>query len=139
MKLSRTVGYALQATLQLAQAEPGMPVPCSKLAAEGNMPERFLVQILRNLVNEGILHSTRGTDGGYSLERRADQISLLDLIEAVDGPVFTHAALGEDLSPELVDQLSDALKEVTASIRKELADIKLSSLVSHRRKTHREH
>jgi Rrf2 family protein len=103
-------------------------------AAQGNMPERFLLQILRNLVNHGILHSTRGVDGGYSLECRADEISLLDLIEAVDGPVFAYAPLGEGLSQELVDQLSKALKEVTTATRKQLANIKLSTLVSHRRK-----
>jgi Rrf2 family protein len=104
------------------------------LAAEGNMPERFLLQILRNLVTHGILHSTRGVDGGYALERRADEISLLDLIEAVDGPVFSNAPLGEGLPQELVDQLSAALKELTAATRKQLSNIKISSLVSQRRK-----
>ena len=68
MKLSRTVGYALQATLQLARARPSQPVPCSRLATEGEMPERFLLQILRNLVAHGILGSTRGVDGGYTLD-----------------------------------------------------------------------
>jgi Rrf2 family protein len=134
MKLSRTVGYALQATLQLAEAEPGTPVPCSQLASQGQMPERFLLQILRNLVTHGILHSTRGVDGGYALERPASEISLLDLIEAVDGPVFAHSPLSEGLPEELVDQLSAALKEVTAVTRKQLSDIKISSLVSPNRK-----
>ena len=59
MKLSRTVAYAVRATLQLAQLEADGPVPCSKLANEGKMPERFLLQILRNLVTHGILRSTR--------------------------------------------------------------------------------
>jgi Rrf2 family transcriptional regulator, cysteine metabolism repressor len=129
MKLSRTVGYALQATLQLAEAEPGTPIPCSQLAAHGNMPERFLLQILRNLVTHGILHSTRGVEGGYTLERKADDISLLDLIEAIDGPVFAHAPLAEGLPPESVEQLSAALQQVTASARKQLGSIKISSLV----------
>ena len=66
MKLSRTVAYAVRATLQLAQLEADGPVPCSKLANEGKMPERFLLQILRNLVTHGILRSTRGVDGGYA-------------------------------------------------------------------------
>src|SRR3954470_15915458 len=87
MKLSRTVAYAVQATLQLAQNKSGLPVPCSQLASEGNMPERFLLQILRHLVTHGILHSTRGVDGGYSLERKPEDISLLDVIEAIDGPL----------------------------------------------------
>ncbi len=134
MKLSRTVGYALQATLQLAEAEPGTPVPCSRLAAQGRMPERFLLQILRNLVTHGILHSTRGVDGGYALERPASDISLLDLIEAVDGPVFADASLTEGLPQPLVDQLSTALKEVSSATRKQLSAIKISSLTSHRHK-----
>lgn len=134
MKLSRTVGYALQATLQLAEADPGTPVPCSQLAANGQMPERFLLQILRNLVTHGILHSTRGVDGGYTLERPASEISLLDLIEAVDGPVFAQQALNEGLPQELVDQLSAALREVASVTRKQLSSIKISSLVPQQRK-----
>ena len=77
MKLSRTVAYALQATLQLALSGDQEPVPCSRLAAEGKMPERFLLQILRNLVAHGILSSTRGVDGGYTLDRAPEEISLL--------------------------------------------------------------
>ena len=81
-KLSRTVEYAVQATLQLAQSKTGSPVPCSQLATCSAMPERFLLQILRSLVTHGILTSTRGVVGGYMLARRPEDISLLDLIEA---------------------------------------------------------
>lgn len=139
MKLSRTVGYALQATLQLAEADPGTPVPCSQLAANGQMPERFLLQILRNLVTHGILHSTRGVDGGYTLDRPASEISLLDLIEAVDGPLFAQQALNEGLPQELVDQLSAALREVASVTRKQLSSIKISSLVPQQRRLSNNH
>ena len=91
MKLSRTVSYAVRATLQLAQSDPSTPVPCSKLASEGDMPERFLLQILRMLVTHGILRSTRGVDGGYALTKPADQISLLEVIEAIDGPLDSES------------------------------------------------
>jgi Rrf2 family transcriptional regulator, cysteine metabolism repressor len=98
------------------------------------MPERFLLQILRNLVTHGILHSTRGVDGGYRLERSPDQISLLDLIEAIDGPVFAQAPLAEGgLPQESVDQLSAALQAVTATARQQLSDIKISSLVPQKK------
>src|SRR5215216_4770031 len=86
MKLSRTVAYAVRATLQLAQLQSEGPVPCSHLASSGKMPERFLLQILRNLVTHGILRSTRGVDGGYALVRPPHQISLLEVIEAIEGP-----------------------------------------------------
>ena len=136
MKLSRTVAYALQATLQLADADSSVPVPCSKLAAEGGMPERFLLQILRNLVTHGILHSTRGVEGGYSLERSPSEISLLELIEAVDGPVHSQPPTTEGLPAESLAHLSVAMEEVTNTTRKQLQDIKLSHLQT-RSKTRR--
>ena len=87
MKLSRTIAYAIHATLQLSSGERGVPIPCSQLATEGQMPERFLLQILRSLVTRGLLCSTRGVDGGYYLARPADQISLRDIVEAFDNPL----------------------------------------------------
>jgi Rrf2 family protein len=128
MKISRTVGYALQSVMQLADAEPNTPVPCSRLASEGNMPERFLLQILRNLVTHGILSSTRGVDGGYSLGRSPEEISLLDVIEAIDGPLEAYHPPCEGLSPESRRQLSSALQKVTTASRQQLADIKLAVL-----------
>src|ERR671910_748696 len=100
MKLSRTVSYAVQAVLQLAQLDPQTPVPCSRLAAEGKMPERFLLQILRSLVTHGILRSARGVDGGYALVKPADQISLLEVIEAIEGPYDSSLELGDGLTDD---------------------------------------
>lgn len=130
MKLTRTVAYAVQATLQLAQTNSGSPVPCSKLAAEGRMPERFLLQILRSLVTHGILHSTRGVDGGYSLERTPQEISLLDVIEAIDGPLDVTLPETDGQPPALVDgRLRAALEKVTSASRSILHNIKLSDLL----------
>lgn len=129
MKLSRTVSYALQATLQLARANRGVPVPCSQLAAEGGMPERFLLQILRNLVTHGILESTRGVEGGYTLSRNPEEVSLLEVIEAIDGPMGASIATNEGLSRQSQRVLQDALEGVAAITRKELESIKLAHLL----------
>jgi Rrf2 family protein len=119
----------VQATLLLAKAKGEAPVPCSQLAAAGKMPERFLLQILRHLVTHGILHSTRGVDGGYSLERAPDQISLLDVIEALEGPL--GGATSESDLPAGVDvKLRQALERVTTTSRRELEAIKLSDLLA---------
>src|ERR1044071_8151584 len=115
MKLSRTVAYAVQATLQLAENKSGLPVPCSQLAADGRMPDRFLLQILRHLVTHGILHSTRGVDGGYSLERKPEEISLLDVIEAIDGPLSAALPVGEGPPSPHEARLREALDQITAS------------------------
>ncbi len=135
MKLSRTVSYALQATLHLARTASDSPVPCSQLAARGKMPERFLLQILRNLVAHGILASTRGVDGGYALGRRADEISLLEVIEAIDGPLSASLPVGEGLPAESRTKLERSLCEVITGMRRELASVKLSSLLPKSRES----
>jgi Rrf2 family protein len=135
MKLSRTVSYAVQATLQLAQSKTQSPVPCSKLAAAGQMPERFLLQILRNLVTHGILHSTRGVEGGYTLERRPDDISLLEVIEAIDGPVNTEMTPADGIPEQTQIKLHQAMSDVNAHLRRELASIKLAHLLPKPGKT----
>lgn len=129
MKLSRTVEYAVQAMLQLAQHDRGTPVPCSKLAATGQMPERFLLQILRSLVTHGILSSTRGVDGGYALERPIDEISLLEVIEAIDGPLNAAPSPAKGMPDESHRLLTDAIQDITSTTRRELAAIKLASLI----------
>lgn len=129
MKLSRTVAYAVQATLQLAQAERKAPVPCSKLARQGHMPERFLLQILRNLVTHGILQSTRGVEGGYSLEKPPEQISLLEIIEAIEGPLAASVATHAGLDEQSLARLQEVLEGVTAKTRRDLAAVKLADLL----------
>jgi Rrf2 family protein len=131
MKLSRTVAYAVRATLQLANSDSPTPVPCSQLASEGKMPERFLLQILRNLVTHGILRSTRGVDGGYSLVRSPHEISLLEVIEAIEGPIDSETSLGEGegVSHDAQVRLREALTQVTNTTRQQLEAIKLSQLL----------
>lgn len=129
MKISRTVAYAVQATLQLARAKTSAPVPCSQLAAEGKMPERFLLQILRNLVTHGILHSTRGVDGGYTLERPPDQISLLEVIEAIDGPLNPTLPAGDNHEKPHEVRLRAAIEQITCTARQQLEALKLSDLM----------
>lgn len=133
MKLSRTVTYALQAALQLAQSDSSLPVPCSYLAEQGQMPERFLLQILRSMVTHGVLQSTRGVEGGYRLRRLPEDISLLEIIEAVDGPLAADMPEDATLPLDSVTKLHSALEEVTAITRRQLESIKLSQLLSHER------
>ncbi|MEX0675734.1 MAG: Rrf2 family transcriptional regulator [Pirellulales bacterium] len=130
MKLSRTVAYAVQAMLQLASSNSATPVPCSQLAGEGHMPERFLLQILRTLVTHGILHSTRGVEGGYSLARSPQEISLLEVIEAIDGPIAAALPTTEGAARAAYEvKLREALEQVASNQRRQLQAIKLSDLL----------
>jgi Rrf2 family protein len=117
--------YALQATCQLGVTGHDGPVPSKKLAESGGMPDRFLLQILRNLVAHGLLRSTRGVIGGYALARSPDEISLLDIIEAVEGPVTFELAEPAPDHP----CLQQALETVTQNIRRDLAALKLSQIL----------
>ncbi|HBO45301.1 MAG TPA: Rrf2 family transcriptional regulator [Planctomycetaceae bacterium] len=133
MKLSRTVAYAVQASLHLAESRDDRPVPCSQLASAGKMPERFLLQILRHLVARGILSSSRGIDGGYRLDRPPEDISLLEVIEAIDGPMVTTVPLGDGLSDGAKNRLHAAINDVTEHSRRHLASIKLTHLLPKRK------
>ena len=93
------------------------------------MPERFLLQILRNLVTHGILRSTRGVDGGYALTRPPEEISLLDVIEAIEGPMDASDPTGEGLPAESQLRLKGALSEITRTARQQLEAIKFSQLL----------
>jgi len=134
MRLSRASAYALGAVLQLAHAPAGLPIPCSQLAKLGQMPERFLLQVLRNLVNHGILVSTRGVDGGYSLARSLDEVSLLQILEATEGPQVPIIPPLDSIPEASRENLQEVLREVTATACQRMADVKLSSLQSKKTK-----
>lgn len=85
MQLSRATQYAILAMTQLKT--DGEPIPCSQLAKLGDMPERYLLQVLRSLVMGGLVKSTRGVDGGYRLAKPAKQISVAEIAEAIDGDI----------------------------------------------------
>jgi Rrf2 family protein len=124
MKLSRSIAYAVHATRLLSEFQPGKTVTCRELAARGHMPERFLLQILRNLVTHGVLRSTRGVKGGYTLLKVPEKISLLEIVESVDGPV-TFDLTGRDGD---LGSLGVTLHQLEEGVREKLSSLKLSDL-----------
>ncbi len=93
------------------------------------MPERFLLQILRSLVTHGVLRSTRGVEGGYKLDRDPSEVSLLDIIEAVDGPLRSSLPSADKISLHASKTLERALSDIAESSRERLAAINLGQLV----------
>lgn len=130
MRMSRSTAYAISAVLQLANAPPGQPVPCSRLAKTGEMPERFLLQILRMLVNHGLLTSTRGVDGGYSLIRPISEITLLQIFEATEGPLTPTLPPLDSLPSESQTRLLGVMGDISAATCQRLAEVKMSDLVA---------
>lgn len=129
MKVSRSMAYAVQALQQLAIADSKSPIPCNLLAREGQMPERFLLQILRTLVNNGLLNSIRGVEGGYVLAKPADEISLLDVFEAFDTPIVPSIPPLPSLSDYARSQMSQSMNRLAGLVRRELSQTSIADLL----------
>ena len=112
MRLSRASAYAISAVLQLMETPAKIPIPCSHLAKAGEMPERFLLQVLRNLVNHGLLKSIRGVEGGYYLLRPPSEITLLSIVEATDGPLAPIVPPLDGIAEASRERLQRLLKEM---------------------------
>ena len=91
MRLSAKAEYACISLMELAATndQPG-PVRIRQIAGTQGIPERFLVQILLALKTVGLVESTRGAQGGYRLARSPDQISLGEIVDAIDGRPAAH-------------------------------------------------
>jgi Rrf2 family transcriptional regulator, cysteine metabolism repressor len=87
MKLSTRGDYAVRALLELATAEDGEAMPLTAIAARTNIPYKYLEQILMKLRTARVIRGKRGRHGGYSLARSADQITVGEVVRAMDGPL----------------------------------------------------
>jgi len=86
MRVSAKADYAVRAAVELAASEAG-PVKGERLAQAQDIPLKFLENILGELKHAGLVRSQRGTEGGYWLARPADEITIADVIRAVEGPL----------------------------------------------------
>ncbi len=127
MKLTRASTYALQAAAYLAELQDDAPTASHVIARDRGISEKFLLKVLKPLVVVKVLLSVKGPRGGYRLARPASEISLLEIVEAVDGPIRGTTPNGEVLG--LVLQKLEAICQQTADqIRAHLGGIKLSDL-----------
>lgn len=85
--------YAVAALTELART-PGQPIPVGEIARRREIPAQFLEQLVATLRRGGVLRSQRGVKGGYTLARPADQITVLEVVELLDGPL---ASEGDDV------------------------------------------
>jgi len=93
LKISRKIDYGLRAMIFLASSPRDQIVPFREIARRMQIPEEFAAKILKTLATKGLVKSTRGAHGGYSLARATSDISFLDVIEAVEGPIVVNLCL----------------------------------------------
>jgi len=79
--------YALRALVELYHYGDAVPVPIAELARRGDIPVQFLEQLFANLRRAGILRSQRGVKGGYSFARQPNEVTVLEIVELLDGSV----------------------------------------------------
>jgi len=96
MQITRATDYAVRVLIHMASLPPGRRVLRSELAEATSVAENFLSKILQNLTRSNLLASRRGPDGGFELAGKGDAITLLDVVEAMEGPVCLNVCLGRD-------------------------------------------
>jgi Rrf2 family protein len=131
MHVSAKADYAVRAAAELAAAGRG-PVKGDRIAEAQHIPLKFLENILSDLRHAGYVQSQRGAEGGYWLAEPADQVTLADIIRAVDGPL----ANVRGARPESVEyqgsasHLLDVWIAVRVSLRSVLEQVTLADLVA---------
>src|SRR5262249_41182615 len=116
MKLTRQSCYALHALAFMAEENNNKPMASQNIAAGRNIPDRFLLKVLKPLVDKGVLGSVKGPNGGYTLSRPASKISLLEIIEAaVPSEIIGSVPVEEKLNRGSNAALNARLKEICAT------------------------
>lgn len=106
MKVNTKVRYGLRAILQIAEGYGGDPVPISAIAESQEISGKYLEQVVGTLRKADLINSRKGVKGGYTLVRPPEEITLWEIISALD----SHTTLVECvLDPELCDRSSDCL------------------------------
>ena len=94
MQITRQADYAIRAVRYLAKLDPNQRAATSLVAKEMKIPPSFLAKIISQLSIAGLLHTSRGARGGVTLARQPGEISMLDVVEAIDGPILLNECVG---------------------------------------------
>lgn len=131
MRVSAKADYAVRAAAELAAAEEG-PVKGERLAEAQDIPLQFLEHILLELKHHGIVRARRGAKGGYWLARPADEVTVAEIVRAVEGPIaHVQSTPPEDIEYRgHAEHLQDVWIAVRASLRSVLEEVTLADLVS---------
>ena len=127
MLFSRSVDYAVQALGRLAEAGEGQQVMARVIAEEEGLPAFFLAKTLQNLARHGLLRSTKGPTGGFSLNKPAAKIRIVDVVEALDG--LDHLQNGQEGLPNF--------KPIRTSILSYLKTTTIADVAEHRKRSKR--
>ena len=133
LRLSKKADYALIAMKHLAQhADAGTSTSAREIAELYRIPIELMAKVLQRLVRTGLLVSTQGTRGGYTLGRRSSDISVADVIQAIDGPLTVTACSTEKNDCEQYSRCSirDPLWQIRERIVEALDTVSLAEMAA---------
>ena len=96
MQLTRAADYAIRVMIHLAGLPPGLRASRTELSAASDCPGQFLSKVLQQLTRAGLVASYRGNGGGFELPQNRPDVSVLEVVEAVEGPVRLNSCLNPD-------------------------------------------
>ncbi len=129
MKLTRASSYALHAVAFMAAQKTDKAVASHNIAQARGIPERFLLKVLKPLVSAGVLISIKGPNGGYRLKKAPSQITMLEILEAVDGQISGNSPFTRKTNGPINQKLENICQESADSVRKQLEKVRISDLV----------
>jgi len=130
MRISRSTGYGLLAVGYLAQHKDEGIILSQDISQKYNIPLEYLLKILQQLVRANILRSKRGPRGGFILARPPKKVTLLEVMEAVEGPMIGQLGLDEVAPREaFANRAEEVYGKTTEQIRTLFAKVKLSDLL----------
>lgn len=129
MRLTRGADYGARGIIRLARMSENSVALVGEIAAAEGLPESYLAKIFQDLAKEGIVRSHRGARGGFSLARPAEQITLKQIIEAIEGPIALNRCLASWEGCDLRD--SCALYPVLARAQEQLLSILDGTTLKH--------
>lgn len=131
MKLTRTTSYAIAALAYIATNAEKRSVPAREINQVYDIPLDYLLKVLKRMVRSNILYSLRGPGGGYVMAHRPDKISLLKIIEAVEGPIVTDTNFSKKIiNPTVALNLGKVYREITADISRIFSQTTLADLMA---------
>jgi len=114
----------------MAQEKSDKPLASHIVAEERGIPERFLLKVLKPLVSARVLRSVKGPHGGYQLVKKPADVSLLEIVEAVDGPLRGEAPFIEEGNAALNKKLDSVCLASAGIVREQLGAVSLADLIA---------
>lgn len=130
IRLTKAGEYGLRAIRHLVENQDAARVSIGDISENKNIPEPFLRKLFKPLVKNDIIHSTRGVAGGVKLARKPEEINVLEVVEALEGPLALNECLMDDSQCEFISECSmhDIWDEAQIAMAKVLRSKNLTEL-----------